>query len=102
MLRKFILNFAMNIQHNHLLAARLDGQRVWLTCPRGAAEDLTIYSRRESESEYEPLDAASDSLLDDRPKLNPALPERRFYYAILLYSGSENRMKSNEVVLTVP
>lgn len=85
-----------------ILTGRLENGRVLLTCRRGAADDLTYYMRREHEPEFIPLDADDEEIIDEHPKLDPARPEVRRYYAMLLYSGEENRFKSNEVVLTLP
>ena len=85
------------------LAGRIEGGRVVLSCRRGNADDLTFYARRESEPDFTALDDDNgESVVDDRPKLDPARPEVRRYFAMLLYGGEETRYKSNEVVLTVP
>ena len=87
---------------NKLLAGQLEGDQVVLYCRRGAADDLTFYARRDTEEEYTALDDDGERAIDNRPKLNPSGPEVRRYFAMLLYSGEENRMKSNEIVVTVP
>ena len=87
---------------NKLLAVQMEGERVVLHCRRGAADDLTFYSRREFEEDYTALDDDGERAVDARPKIDPARPEVRRYYAMLLYSGEENRMKSNEIVITLP
>lgn len=84
------------------LAGRIEAGRVVLSCRRGAADDMTFYARRESEAEFTQLDEDGECVVDDRPKLDPARPEVRRYFAMLLYGGDETRLKSNEVVLTVP
>ncbi len=86
-----------------ILSAVVDGGRVVLDYKLGLADGITLYSRRDGEPDFSPL--AEDEpgpYIDDRPKLNPDAPETRRYRAILLYSGEENRLMSNEVVLTVP
>ncbi len=84
------------------LQAQLDNGRVILSCRRGMADDVTFYVRRETENDFTPLDEEGERVVDDRPKLIPGRPEIRRYFAMLLYGGDETRMKSNEVVLTVP
>jgi len=86
-----------------ILTAVVEGDRVVLSYKLGLADGITLYSRRDGEADYSPL--AEDEpgpYIDDRPKLIPHQPEIRRYRAILLYSGEENRLMSNEVVLTVP
>ena len=85
-----------------VLSARMEGGNVWLSCRRGMADGVTIYSRRGTEPDFSPLADETEAVVDDRPKLDPDAPEERRYYAILLYSGEENRMKSNEIVVLVP
>ncbi len=87
---------------NKTLSAQLDNGRVILSCRRGTADDVTFYVRRENEPEFTPLDDDGERVVDDRPKLYADRPEVRRYFAMLLYGGEETRMKSNEVVLTVP
>jgi hypothetical protein len=84
------------------LAGRIEGGRVVLSCRRGIADDLTFYARRDTEADFTPLENEGECVVDDRPKLNPAQPEVRRYFAMLLYGGEETRLKSNEIVLTVP
>ena len=84
------------------LAGRIEEGRVILSCRRGTADDLTFYARRESETDFIPLDDDGECVVDDRPKLDPGRPEVRRYFAMLLYGGEETRLKSNEVELTVP
>jgi hypothetical protein len=86
-----------------ILSAVVDDGRVVVHYKLGLADGITLYGRREGEAEYMPL--AEDEpgpFIDDRPKLDPDRPEVRRYRAVLLYSGEENRLMSNEVVLTVP
>lgn len=86
-----------------ILSAVVDGGRVVVNYKLGMADGITLYSRRDGETEFSPL--AEDEpapFIDDRPKLDPHQPEVRRYRAVLLYSGEENRLLSNEVVLTVP
>ena len=85
-----------------VLSARLVDGRVHLSCQRGMADAVMFYCRRGAEPEFYPLADETEAILDDRPKLDPDAPEERRYYAILLYSGEENRMKSNEIVVLVP
>jgi len=92
----------MQANGNKVLAGEVSGGRVILSCRRGAADDLTIYACREGESEFTPLDDEGECVIDSRPKLNPEQPEVRRYFAVLLYSGEENRLKSNEITVTVP
>ncbi len=75
---------------------------VVLSVAQGMAEDVTIYCRRAHEREFSLLADEEDDLPyhDTRPKLG-ADPEKRFYYAVLLYSGEENRLRSDEVEVTV-
>ncbi len=89
---------------NKTLAARIESGRVVLTCRRGTADDVTFYARREGELEFIPIndDAEHECVVDDRPKLDPARPEVRRYFAMLLYGGEETRHKSNEIVMTIP
>jgi hypothetical protein len=85
------------------LAGQVEGGRVVLSCRRGTADDVTFYSLRDGESEYTPLDDENgERAVDDRPKLVPDKPEVRRYFAMFLYGGEETRLKSNEVVVTVP
>ena len=86
-----------------ILSAVVDNGRVVVSYKLGLADGITLYSRRDGEADFSPL--AEDEpgpFIDDRPKLNPHAPETRRYRAVLLYSGEENRLMSNEVVLTVP
>jgi hypothetical protein len=85
-----------------ILTGHVNDGCVRLACRRGAADDLTYYRCREGEPDFTPLDADDEEIIDNLPKLDPARPEVRRYYAMLLYSGEENRLKSNEVVLTIP
>lgn len=87
---------------NKTLQAKVDNGRVILSCRRGTADDVTFYVRRETEPEFTPLDEDGERVVDDRPKLIAGRPEVRRYFAMLVYGGDETRMKSNEVVLTVP
>lgn len=84
------------------LDGRIESGRAILFCRRGTADDLTFYSRRENEPDFSPLDGDDECFVDDRPKLDPARPEVRRYFAMLLYGGEETRLKTNEVELTVP
>ena len=84
------------------LAGQLEGGRVLLSCRRGAADDMTFYTRRETEPDYTALEDDGEHAVDDRPKLDPARPEVRRYFALLLYGGEETRLKTNEIVVTVP
>ena len=86
----------------NLLAGQVEGSKVLLSCRRGAADDVTYYMRRENEKDYTTLEDDGEHAVDDRPKLDPARPEVRRYYAILLYGGDETRMRTNEIVVTVP
>ncbi len=92
----------MHLSSNKALAGQLEGGRVVLSCRKGAADDLTFYSRREGEADYVPLEEDGERIVDDRPKLDPSRPEVRRYFAMLLYGGDETRMKSNEITVTVP
>lgn len=92
----------MHSTGNKTLAGQVEGGRVVLSCRRGAADDITFYTRREGETDYVALEEDGEQIIDDRPKLDPARPEIRRYFAMLLYGGDETRMKTNEVVLTVP
>ena len=86
-----------------ILTAVVDDGRVVVSYKLGMADGITLYSRRDGEPDFSPL--AEDEpgpFIDDRPKLDPNQPEVRRYRAVLLYSGEENRLLSNEVVLTVP
>ena len=86
-----------------VLSAAVENGRVVIRYQLGLAEGITLYSRRAGETEFTEL--AEDEpgpFIDDRPKLDPQAPEIRRYRAVLLYSGEENRLLSNEVVLTVP
>ncbi len=86
-----------------VLSAAVENGRVVIRYQLGLAEGITLYSRRAAETEFTPL--AEDEpgpFIDERPKLDPRAPEIRRYRAVLLYSGEENRLLSNEVVLTVP
>ncbi|MFN0129110.1 MAG: hypothetical protein ACKV19_20760 [Verrucomicrobiales bacterium] len=86
-----------------ILSAAVDGGRVVVSYKLGLADGITLYSRRDGEADFSPL--AEDEpgpFIDDRPKLNPHQPETRRYRAVLLYSGEENRLMSNEVELTLP
>ncbi|HEX2749951.1 MAG TPA: hypothetical protein VHM91_18225 [Verrucomicrobiales bacterium] len=87
---------------NKALAGQVEGGRVVLSCRRGAADDITFYARREGESDFVPLEEDGERIVDDRPKLDPSRPEKRSYFAMLLYGGDETRMKSNEIIVTVP
>ena len=92
----------MHFTGNKTLAGQVENGRVVLSCRRGTADDLTFYTRREGETDYVPLDDDGERVVDDRPKLDPGRPEVRRYFAMLLYGGEETRLKSNEIVLTVP
>ena len=92
----------MHITGKLTLQAQVDNGRVILSCRKGAADDVTFYVRREQEPDFTPLDEDGERVVDDRPKLFPGRPEVRRYFAMLLYGGDETRMKSNEVVLTLP
>lgn len=92
----------MHPSGNKALAGQVEGGRVLLFCRRGNADDITYYVRREHERDYTALDDDGERAVDDRPKLDPANPEVRIYYAMLLYGGEETRLKTNEIVLTVP
>ena len=85
-----------------ILTGHISDGFVRLICRRGVADDLTYYRCREGEQEFTPMDADDEEIIDNLPKLDPARPEVRRYYAVLLYSGEENRLKSNELVLTIP
>lgn len=87
---------------NKTLAGRIEAGKAVLSCRRGTADDVTFYARRESEPDFTPLEDDAECIVDDRPKLDPAHPEVRRYFAMLLYGGDETRLKSNEIVLTVP
>ena len=86
----------------HLDAFFRDG-KVWLSYQLGAADGITLLSRREGETEYVALaeDEASP-VIDSRPKLDSRRPETRSYRAIFRYSANEIRRFSNEVKLIVP
>jgi hypothetical protein len=93
----------MNPLSSRILTAVVADGRVVVSYQLGLADGITLYSRRDGEADFSPL--AEDEpgpFIDDRPKLDPHLPETRRYRAILLYSGEENRLLSNEVVLIVP
>ena len=92
----------MHLTGNKALAGQVEGGRVVLLCRPGAADDITYYARRDGESDYTALDDCGDRVVDDRPKLDPARPEVRRYFAMLLYGGDETRMKTNEIEVTVP
>lgn len=85
-----------------ILTGHVNDGLVRLHCRRGAADDLTYYVRREGDRDFMPLDADDEEIIDTFPKLDPTKPEVRRYYAMLLYSGEENRLKSNEIELTIP
>ena len=87
---------------NQTLAGELENGKVVLFVRRGTADDVTFYTRRENEPDFVPLDEDGERVVDDRPKLDPGRPEVRRYFAMLLYGGEETRLKSNEVVVTVP
>lgn len=92
----------MHPSGNKALAGQVEGGRVVLSCRRGAADDITFYARREGELDFIPLEEDGERIVDDRPKLDPSRPEKRSYFAMLLYGGDETRMKSNEIVITLP
>jgi|GEM_PF-2207894 len=88
---------------SRILSAVIDNGRVVVSYQLGLADGITIYSRRDGEADFSPL--AEDEpgpVIDDRPKIDPHQPETRRYRAVLLYSGEENRLMSNEVVLILP
>ena len=88
---------------NKVLSGDVVNGQVVLSFRAGMADLVSIYSRRPGESDFSPIeDEAEGLVIDDRPNLEPGTPEERRYYAILLYSGEENRQKSNEIVLVVP
>ena len=92
----------MHSSGNKTLAGAVENGKVVLSVRRGMADDVTFYTRRENEPDFVALDDDGERIVDDRPKLDPARPEIRRYFAMLLYGGDETRLKSNEVVLTVP
>lgn len=88
---------------SRILSAVIDNGRVVVSYQLGLADGITVYSRRDGEADFSPL--AEDEpgpVIDDRPKIDPHQPETRRYRAVLLYSGEENRLMSNEVVLILP
>lgn len=86
-----------------ILSAVVDNGRVVVSYKLGLADGITLYGRRAAEPDFSPLvEDEPGPFIDDRPKLNPHEPEIRRYRAVLLYSGEENRLMSNEVVLTLP
>ena len=85
-----------------LTATVLEGS-VLLSFQIGAADGITLLSRRESERDFSPIAEDDPSpVVDARPKFHPDQPETRYYRAVLRYSSSENRQFSNEVRLTLP
>lgn len=85
-----------------MLAGEVENGKVVLFVRRGTADDITFYTRREDEPDFTPLDDYGERIVDDRPKLDPERPEVRRYFVMLMYGGEETRLKSNEIVLTVP
>ncbi len=93
----------MNPLSSHILKAILHDDKVLLSYQLGAADGITLLSRRGPEVEFSAL--AEDEpppVIDARPKLDPGQPETRRYRAILRYSSNENRQLSNEIVVTLP
>ncbi len=93
----------MHALSSRILSAAVQNGRVVVSYHLGLAEGITLYGRRGGEPDFSEL--AEDQpapFIDDRPKLKPNEPEERRYRAVLLYSGEESRLLSNEVVLTVP
>ena len=93
----------MHPHHTSTLTATVRDGSVLLSFQIGAADGITLLSRRESEPDFSAIAEDDPSpVVDTRPKLDPYQPETRFYRAILRYSSSENRQLSNEVRLTLP
>jgi hypothetical protein len=93
----------MNPLSSHILTAILRENKVLLNYRLGAADGITLLSRRGPESEFsEFAEDESPPVIDARPKLDPDQPETRRYRAVLRYSSNENRQFSNEIELTLP
>ena len=93
----------MNPLSSHILTAILRENEVLLHYRLGAADGITLLSRRGPEAEFSAIaEDESPPVIDARPKLDPNQPETRRYRAVLRYSSNENRQFSNEIELTLP
>ena len=93
----------MHPHRTGILSATIRDGTVLLSFQVGAADGITLLSRRGSETEFSPIAEDEPSpVVDARPKLDPDQPETRYYRSVLRYSSSENRQLSNEVRLTLP
>ena len=85
------------------LKAEVSGGEVEIKWDKQGMEAIAAYSKRGSEVSFSFFDKDVESpLKDDRPKLDPSLPEERSYYAYYLDDNENVGQQSDIVTVVVP
>ena len=85
------------------LKAEVSGGEVEIKWDKQGMEAIAAYSKRGSEASFSFFDKDVESpLKDDRPKLDPSLPEERSYYAYYLDDNENVGQQSDIVTVVVP
>ncbi len=85
------------------LKAEVSGGEVEIKWDKQGMEAIAAYSKRGSETSFSFFDKDVESpLKDDRPKLDPSLPEERSYYAYYLDDNENVGQQSDIVTVIVP
>ena len=85
------------------LKAEVSGNAVIIKFDKQSMEGVKIYCKRGSEASFSFLEKDVESpYTDDRPKLDPAAPEERSYYAFYVEHDDEIGMQSDIITVIVP
>ena len=85
------------------LKAEVSGGVVEIKWNKQGMEGIAVYSKRGSEASFSFFDKDVESpLKDDRPKLDPSLPEERSYYAYYIDDNENVGRQSDIVTVIVP
>jgi len=79
------------------------GGTVVITFNKQQMDGVKIYSKRSSETEFSFLAIDTSSPYEDnRPRINPAVPEERQYYAYYFYSDQQVGQQSDILTVIAP
>lgn len=86
-----------------VLKAGFNGQEVVIKYRKDGTDGIRLYSRRGDEKEFQFLGIETVSrCTDNRPKIDPAIPEQREYCAIYLVNYLEVGHRSDVMKVVVP
>ena len=85
------------------LTSKLVGENIIIRFDKQRMDGIKLYSKRSGETAFEYLATDTSSPYEDnRPKLNPAMPEERQYYAFYFLDDGQVGQQSDIIKVTAP